>query len=106
MQRNSTAWPLDTFAPAAAAGGTARRRRLRRKRGAPPPPREDLLRHVIGWVRENRGDGPEFIADVASILDMLGAGGSTEAITRWASCNEAAAPRGGGGRRRASAGSR
>jgi len=33
---------------------------------------EDVLRYVIWWVKENRGDGPHLVAEVASILSMLG----------------------------------
>jgi len=33
---------------------------------------DDVLRYVIWWVKENRGDGPDLVAEVASILSMLG----------------------------------
>lgn len=33
---------------------------------------EDVLRYVIGWIKKNHGDGPHLVAEVASILWMLG----------------------------------
>lgn len=95
MQQQMTATP---------AGVAPRRRRSRRRYGAPASPREQLLRHVIGWVREHGGESPHFVTDVASILQMLGAVGSTESITRCASRVEADARCAGAGRRRASSG--
>jgi hypothetical protein len=104
MQQQTIASPLDMFAPAATAGAAPCRRRSRRKRGAPAPPREQLLRHVISWVKEHGGESPHFVTDVASILEMLGAVGSTESITRCASRVEADVPRAGAGRSRVSTG--
>jgi hypothetical protein len=63
-----------------------------------------LLRHVIGWVKQHGGESPRFAADVASILEMLGAGRSTESITGCPSRVEEDAPRAGAGRSRVSTG--
>jgi hypothetical protein len=95
MQQQITATP---------ARAASRRRRSWRKRGAPAPPREELLRHVIGWVKQHGGESPHFAADVASILEMLGSGRSTESITSCLSRVEADAPRAGAGRNRVSTG--
>jgi hypothetical protein len=103
MQQQTTASPLDMFAPGATTAAAApRRRRSRRKRGALAPPREELLRHVIGWVKQHDGQSPHVVADVASILEMLGSGPSTESITSCLSRVEEQAPRAGAGRRRVS----
>ena len=32
---------------------------------------DDLLHFAIRWVKENRGDGPEFVPEVAAVLEML-----------------------------------
>jgi hypothetical protein len=32
---------------------------------------DDLLHFAIEWVKENRGDGPEFVPEVAAVLEML-----------------------------------
>jgi hypothetical protein len=32
---------------------------------------DDLLHFAIGWVKENRGDGPEFVPEVAAVVEML-----------------------------------
>jgi hypothetical protein len=95
MQQQTTVTPV---------GAGSRRRRSRRRRGALAPPREELLRHVIGWVRQHGGESPHFVADVAAILEMLGSGRSTESITSCLSRVEANAPRAGAGRSRVSAG--
>jgi hypothetical protein len=83
-------------------GAASRRGRSRRKRGAPAPPREQLLRYVIGWMKEHGGESPHFVADVASILQILGSGRSPESITSCLSRVEADAPRAGAGRSRVS----
>jgi hypothetical protein len=104
MQRNETGKTLDTTAPVAAAGVVRRRRRSRRGRRAMSPPREELLRHVIGWVKQHGGESPHFVADVASILEMLGSDRSTESITDCLSRVDADAPRAGARRTRVLAG--
>jgi hypothetical protein len=104
MQRNETGKTLDTTAPATTAGGIRRRRRSRRGRRATPPPREELLRHVIGWVKQHGGESPHFVADVASILQMLGSDRSAESITSCLSRVDADAPLVGARRTRVLAG--
>jgi len=105
MQGNETGQPVDTIATAVV--GVRRRRRSRRGRGyEAAPPREELLRHVIGWVKQHGGESPHFVADVASILEMLGSGRSAESITGCLSRVEADAPRAGRRRARALAGAR
>jgi hypothetical protein len=32
---------------------------------------DDLLRFAIKWVKENRDDGPDFVSEVAVVLEML-----------------------------------
>jgi hypothetical protein len=32
---------------------------------------DDLLHFAIEWVKENRGDGPGFVPEVAAVLEML-----------------------------------
>jgi hypothetical protein len=65
-----------------------------------------LLRHVISWVKQHGGENPHFVADVASILEMLGSGRSTESITNCLSRVEADAPRVGARRARVLTGAR
>jgi hypothetical protein len=103
MQQQTTASPLDMFAPAATAATAPRRRRSRRRRGALAPPREELLRHVVGWVKQHGGESPHVVADVASILEMLGSGRSTESITSCLCRVDADATRAGARRSRVSA---
>jgi hypothetical protein len=33
--------------------------------------RDDLLHFAIKWVKENRGDGPDFVPEVAAVLEVL-----------------------------------
>lgn len=106
MRGNETGRPMDGVAPAAAAAGAPRRRRSRRGRCATSPPREELLRHVISWVKRHGGESPHFVADVASILEMLGSGRSTESIASCLSRVEADAPRVGARRARVLTGAR
>ncbi len=103
MQQQTITSTLEMFAPAATAAPVPRRRRSRRKRGAHAPAREELLRHVIGWVKQHGGESTHFVADVASILEMLGSGRSPESIAGCLSRVEEDAPRAGARRRRASA---
>lgn len=58
---------------------TGEARRSRRRLAEPNPnwdPRfyptcDDLLHFAVWWVTENRGGGPDFVAEVAVVLNML-----------------------------------
>jgi hypothetical protein len=41
------------------------------RESAPEITQDDLLHFAIRWVKENRGDGPDFVSEVAVVLEML-----------------------------------